>query len=63
MSAGEKLATMEAIWASLCHRPVEVNSPKWHAEVFADRKKRLEAGEATVSEWSEAKQRLQGLGR
>jgi Putative addiction module component len=63
MSVGEKLATMEAIWASLCHSPVDVNSPAWHAEVLADRTKRLESGESTVCEWSEAKKRLQDLGR
>ena len=32
-------------------------------EVLADRKRRLETGEATVSNWDEAKKRLQDLGR
>ena len=63
MSVGEKLATMEAIWASLCCKSVDVDSPAWHEKVLADRTKRLESGEATVSEWSEAKKRLQDLGR
>ena len=62
MSVADKLATMEAIWASLCFRPVDLESPAWHQEVLADRTKRLESGEATVSEWSEAKNRLQNLG-
>ena len=63
MSVGEKLATMEAIWASLCHRPVDLDSPEWHEKVLADRTKRLESGQTTVCEWSEAKKRLQDLGR
>ncbi len=63
MSVGEKLATMEAIWASLCVRSVDVESPAWHRNVLADRAKRLESGEATVCEWSEAKKRLQDLGQ
>ncbi len=63
MSVGEKLATMESIWASLCCCPVDVDSPAWHETVLADRTKRLESGEATVSEWSEAKKRLQDLGQ
>ena len=61
MSVGDKLATMEAISASLCFRPVDVDSPAWHQKVLEDRTRRLESGEATVCEWSEAKKRLQNL--
>lgn len=61
MSVGEKLATMEAIWASLCCKPVDVVSPAWHQTVLTDRTNRLESGEATISDWSEAKKRLQNL--
>ncbi len=63
MSVGEKLATMEAIWTSLCCRPVDVESPAWHEKVLLDRTRRLESTEATVCEWSAAKKRLQNLGR
>ena len=62
MSVAEKLAAMEAIWASLCCRPVDVESPEWHQKILSDRTKRLESGEATVCEWSEAKKRFQNLG-
>jgi len=62
MSTAEKLATMEAIWASLCSRPVDVESPAWHEKVLLDRTKRLESNESTVSGWGEAKERLQNLG-
>ena len=55
--------TVEARWARLCSCSVDVESPAWHEEVLADRTKRLESGEATVSEWIEAKKRLQNLGQ
>jgi len=63
MSVAEKLAATEAIWASLCCNPVDVESPAWHERVLDDRTKRLESDQATVSEWSDAKMRLQDLGR
>ncbi|NQT36519.1 MAG: addiction module protein [Planctomycetes bacterium] len=63
MSVADKLATMEALWASLCSKPAIVDSPAWHQEVLADRTKRLESGEAAVHDWSEAKKRLQDLGQ
>lgn len=63
MSVAEKLAAMETIWASLCSRPIDVTSPAWHEKVLAARDSRLKSGEATVSDWSEAKKRLQELGQ
>ena len=63
MSVAEKLHVMETVWASLCHKPAGVASPEWHATVLAQRARRLESGEATISTWSDAKQRLQDLGR
>ena len=63
MSVGEKLAAIDAIWTSLCTKPSDVESPSWHKDVLADRHRRLESGEATLSEWDDAKKRLQDLGR
>ena len=63
MSVAEKLRVMEAVWASLCHKPVDVASPEWHEKVLAERTRRLESGESTISKWSEAKRRLQDLGQ
>jgi hypothetical protein len=63
MSVAEKIEAMEAIWASLSRTPADVTSPAWHEQVLAERRKRLESGESTVSEWSEVKKRLQSLGR
>ena len=63
MSVAEKIQAIEAIWASLCAQPADVSSPKWHEEILEDRRQRLASGDATVSDWSEAKKRLQDLGR
>jgi len=63
MSVAEKLQVMESVWASLCHKPADVVSPEWHAKILEERTRRLESGESTVSKWSDAKQRLQDLGR
>jgi putative addiction module component (TIGR02574 family) len=44
MSKVERLQTMEAIWDSLIHENTEVESPEWHEDVLAARKKNIEAG-------------------
>ncbi|MCX7087060.1 MAG: addiction module protein [Methylococcales bacterium] len=46
MSKVERLQTMEAIWDSLIHENAEVESPEWHGDVLAARKKKIEAGNA-----------------
>lgn len=63
MSVAEKLQLMETIWSSLCQNPGDVRSPEWHKEILAERTRRLENGEATVSSWDEAKTRLLKLGQ
>ncbi|MEM6363407.1 MAG: addiction module protein [Planctomycetota bacterium] len=63
MSVAEKMAAMETIWSSLCQKPGDVQSPEWHAEVLAERTRRLASSEATVSTWSDAKARLLKLGQ
>jgi len=59
MTVAEKLEAMEAIWESLSAQPASVPTPEWHGEVLADRKRRQETGETTISDWHEAKKRLQ----
>lgn len=63
MSVAEKLQVMEMVWASLCRKPADVIAPAWHEEVLKERTQRLEAGEASVSKWSDARRRLQDLGQ
>ncbi len=61
MSVAEKVQLMEAIWASLRQTPSDIESPEWHREVLAERTRSLERGEASVSQWPDAKARLMNL--
>ncbi len=63
MTTPQKLEVMEALWASLCDNPSEVASPAWHAAILADRHRRLESGEAVVSDWESAKKRIREFGQ
>ncbi len=62
MSVSEKLEAIALIWGSLAQDPDSVPSPEWHAEELADRAKRLETGETTVSDWDDAEKRFDELG-
>ena len=44
MSKIEKLQTIEAIWDSLIHENSEIESPEWHRDILAVRKKKIEEG-------------------
>ena len=44
MTTAEKLQTMEALWESLCLKSDELTSPSWHAEIIADREKKIDEG-------------------
>ncbi len=54
-----KLQLMESLWDSLCRetsgRP---DVPSWHGEVLAERIRRIDSGEETVSPWADAKRRI-----
>jgi len=63
MSVAEKLQVMEQVWASLRKDGADLPSPEWHATVLRERRARLDSGEATVSDWDEARKRFEGLGR
>jgi putative addiction module component (TIGR02574 family) len=63
LSVSEKVRLLERVWDSLCTESGDVRSPDWHREVLETRKRRLEARQATVSAWSEAKARLLDAGR
>jgi len=60
MSNPERLRTMEALWDALCHDSEEPQSPDWHRAVLAERKARLESGEAKFMSIEEARERLLG---
>ena len=46
MSTIERLKTMEAIWDSLLYDESNIESPEWHKNVLAERKSKIENGEA-----------------
>ena len=58
MTTGEKLRVMEEIWDDLCRTPEEVASPAWHEDVLRGREKRVRAGDAQFTDWSQAKREI-----
>jgi hypothetical protein len=58
MSTSERLRAMETLWDSLCQDSEELESPVWHGEILADRKQRIESGEASFLSIEEAKEKL-----
>lgn len=63
MSVGEKIQLLEQVWDNLCRQSGDVRSPEWHAAILKERQSQIENGTMTVSPWSEAKERLQKLGK
>ncbi|KAF3982013.1 MAG: addiction module protein [Methylococcales symbiont of Hymedesmia sp. n. MRB-2018] len=55
MSVIERLQTMEALWDSLTREPTGIKSPKWHEEIFFDRKEKIESGHANFISLEELK--------
>jgi putative addiction module component (TIGR02574 family) len=58
MSVEERLQTMEAIWDSLLHEDIEIESPDWHNDVLKDRRKAIEDGSAKLISLDELKKSL-----
>ena len=57
MSKVERLQTMEAIWDSLIHENSEIESPEWHQDILAIRKKNIEEGKAEFRSIEELRSR------
>ena len=57
MSKVERLQTMEAIWDSLIHEDPEIESPEWHRDILAVRKKSVEEGKAEYRSIEELRSR------
>jgi hypothetical protein len=62
VTISEKFLMMEQLWESLS-KDAEENgfSPNWHFDVLDEREKRVKSGQATFSDISEARKRLQKL--
>lgn len=63
MSVSEKVQLLERVWDNLCRHSGDVRSPEWHAAILKERQKQIEDGRMSVSPWSDAKERLQNLGK
>jgi hypothetical protein len=46
MSRAERLAAMEALWDSLVEEESEIESPEWHGDILAERRRKIEGGKA-----------------
>ncbi len=57
LTFSQKLALMESVWDDL-YKAERYDSPSWHEALLNDRKKALEAGKLSISDWSEAKERI-----
>ncbi|HIP75689.1 MAG TPA: acyl-protein synthetase [Psychromonas hadalis] len=56
MSVEDKLRTLEQLWDNLCSKEeLSLPSPKWHEDVLAERRERIITGQATFTDWEEAK--------
>lgn len=59
MTAAEKIAAMEELWASLQSDSDAASAPEWHATVLAERQKRIDNGETTFSSLQELRERVE----
>ena len=46
MSVAQRLQAMESLWDSFLYEGIEVDSPPWHGEVLAQRKAKIDNGQA-----------------
>lgn len=58
MSVSERLQVMDQLWGSLSPHADEIPSPSWHQDVLADRKARVERGEAKFLTLDQLRTRL-----
>ncbi len=61
MTVSEKFQVMESIWDDFCHRVEEVAVPDWHLDLLAERKNALLAGEESLTDWEESKERIRAF--
>ena len=55
MSPDERVKTMEYLWAAMTAAP---ESPAWHGDILAERRRRVAAGEEGFMSVAESKRRL-----
>ncbi len=58
LSRDEQMIAMELLWKRLTHEAATAEPPTWHRNVVAKRAAAVENGDDTLSDWTDAKQRL-----
>lgn len=58
MTLAQKMQVLEEVWDSVRQEGDRFESPSWHAEILAERRRLVEAGKAKFSPWKEAKARI-----
>ena len=58
MSLPEKLELFETLWDDLSRQPQQLQSPAWHKDVLEERRRRVQSGEETFSDWEDAKNEI-----
>ena len=57
MSSDDRVKTMEYLWAAMT-AVAAPEPPAWHGDILAERRRRVESGEARFMSVSESKRRL-----
>ena len=56
MTLPSKMELLEALWDDLSRAPDQLESPEWHKDILEDRRRGLQSGEETLTDWEAAKQ-------
>lgn len=55
MSLSDKMELLEALWDNLSSKPEELHSPDWHKDILDERRRLVQSGAETFSDWETAK--------
>ncbi|MGH7944772.1 MAG: addiction module protein [Opitutaceae bacterium] len=58
MTLAQKMEVLERVWDSVRQEEDRFESPAWHEEVLAKRRRMVEGGKAKFSPWKEVKERI-----
>ncbi|MEE8057401.1 MAG: addiction module protein [Pseudomonadales bacterium] len=60
MSVNERLKAMEILWSTFLNEGAAIESPDWHKGILADRKAKIENGEAKFISLDQLKKYYRG---
>jgi len=58
LSVGEKLELVEQLWTDIAPESVSMSVPQSHQDELLRRHQRIAAGEASFTNWEDARQRI-----